>query len=404
MKKKRYVVLREKQIGRFMARPKGVGPRIFESMVETTESPEPKVELESFEKKDLTLLDRDRDVVGYAMLMPVKLVVPFEVTSSELNEEDRGTTWGVEVSGASGSAFNGNGVKVAVLDTGIDEEHEAFSGCDLLQKDFTGEGNGDKNSHGSHCAGTIFGKSKDGFRYSIAPGIKQALIGKVLDKNGGGDTNHIYNAILWAVENSANVISMSLGLDFPGFVEQLIEDGYPADLATSVALEGYRANLNLFNNLSAMVSARSSFGHQAILVAAAGNESKRHIDPDYEIAVAPPAVAEGIISVGALKLEARSPLSLSVANFSNTAPILSAPGVDVFSAKAGGGYVRYSGTSMATPHVAGIACLWADKELKETGTINPMILTSRIIGLATKENMSSDTESSDIGAGLVQAP
>ena len=77
-----------------------------------------------------------------------------------------------------------------------------------------------------------------------------ALIGKVLGAQGGGSSEQIVSAIQWAVENGANVISMSLGMDFPGFVAQLEQAGLPTELATSRALEGYRANVQLFERLA----------------------------------------------------------------------------------------------------------------------------------------------------------
>ena len=75
------------------------------------------------------------------------------------------------------------------------------------------------------------------------------------------------------------------------------------------------------------------------------------MNPNFEIAVSPPAVAEGIISVAAL---GQGPQGFTVAPFSNTGAMLSGPGVDIISAKPGGGLKSMSGTSMATPHVAGV--------------------------------------------------
>ncbi|MDJ0588997.1 MAG: S8 family serine peptidase [Pleurocapsa sp. MO_226.B13] len=109
------------------------------------------------------------------------------------------------------------------------------------------------------------------------------------------------------------------------------------------------------------------------MVAASGNESNR---PRYEVAVAPPAAGRGIIAVGALQ---ESPSGFSVANFSNDRVNISAPGVNVISARAGGGLRSLSGTSMATPHVAGVAALWAQRQLATAGRINHQVLVSRLI-------------------------
>ncbi len=198
---------------------------------------------------------------------------------------------------------------------------------------------------------------------------------------------------------------MSLGLDFAGWVKWLSENDYPVDLATSMALEGYRTNIRLFDDLVAMVGTRNQmFSNGSIIIAAAGNESKRNIKPDYEISVSPPAAARDIISVGAFKTDGAPHNALDVAYFSNTGANISAPGVDIYSAKAGGGYTYMSGTSMATPHVAGIAALWAEKLLKERGNINSLELTSRLIASAQLNRLKDGIELVDIGAGLVQAP
>jgi hypothetical protein len=139
------------------------------------------------------------------------------------------------------------------------------------------------------------------------------------------------NAINWAYEKGANVISMSLGIDFPGFVAFLIQQGLPAEAATSIALEQYRANVNLFSSLTLLLAQSSAFSQAAVVVAASGNESNR---PQYEIAVAPPAAGDGMISVGAMQRSAAG--NLSVAQFSNTQCNLSGPGVSVTSAWIGG--------------------------------------------------------------------
>lgn len=363
-----------------------------------------RVDIESLSKRDFFDVRRDPEVVSIAPVMPIKLIKP-TATQEVTPTQQTGTTWGVTATGAAESPYTGKGVTVAVLDTGIDAEHEAFRGVQVIQRDFTGEGNGDKEGHGTHCAGTVFGQVVNGYRFGVAPGIQRALIGKVLSAKGGS-TDGIYQAILWAVNEGAHVVSMSLGIDFPGFVEFLVNiQKFPIDLATTSALEAYRANVRLFEKLAALVNARGALLQTGtVIVAAAGNESRRNVNPNYEIAVSPPAAADGIISVAALKTAGETHNALTVADFSNTGANISGPGVDVYSARAGGGYISFSGTSMAAPHVAGIAALWAEKILTETKTVNVVELSARLIGQASKARLAAGIDPLDIGAGLVQAP
>lgn len=363
-----------------------------------------KVEVEELDRADIADLRRDPEVVSIAPPMPVQLIKPTASQEAQTPQQP-GKTWGVEVTGADQSPYTGKGVTVAVLDSGIDANHEAFQGVQVVQKDFTGEGDGDQNGHGTHCAGTIFGQVVNGYRFSMAPGIEKALIGKVLGAEGGGSTEQIYQAILWAMNQGAHVISMSLGFDFPGLVAQLVNsNNYPADLATSLALEAYRANVRLFDKLAALAIARGSLFQGNLMIAAAGNESKRNVHPNYELAVAPPAAGDGIVSVGALETKGEPHNALTVGYFSNTGVNISGPGVNIYSAKTGGGYMELNGTSMATPHVAGVAALWAEKLLSTTGYVNVIELSSRLIGQAKKDRIASGVDSLDIGAGLVQAP
>jgi subtilisin family serine protease len=356
------------------------------------------VEVDDIDTHTIPALARNAEVLAIAPVIPMKLIAPVEIQETVQPAADT-VAWGVKAVGADTSPFSGGGIVVAVLDTGIDASHPAFAGVNIIERDFTGEGSNDQHGHGTHCAGTIFGRTPDGTRIGVAPGVKEVLIGKVLGAQGGS-SDQIVSAIQWAVENGANVISMSLGIDLPGLVEQLQEAGFPPALATSRALEGYRTNVQLFERLASLVRAQAAFAQAAVIVAAAGNESRRDENPDFEIAVSPPAVAEGVVSVAALGEGAQG---LTVAPFSNTVANVSGPGVQIVSARPGGGLTTMSGTSMATPHVAGVAALWAER-VKATSSLSALQLTARLIGSATTDGLQAGLDPFDIGAGLVRAP
>jgi subtilisin family serine protease len=355
------------------------------------------VEIREVERKNIPQVTRSSDVVAVAPSIPMRLIAPVEVGTAMPAADE--IAWGVQAVGADTSPFTGDGIVVSVLDTGIDANHAAFAGVQIVQKDFTGTGNGDQHGHGTHCAGTIFGRTTGGKRIGVAPGVKKALIGKVLGPQGGSSES-IVSAIQWATDNGAHVISMSLGMDFPGLVEFWQGQGMPVALATSRALEAYRANVQLFERLAALIRAQGAFLQPTVIVAAAGNESRREQNPDFEIAVAPPAVAEGVVSVAAL---GKSNTGFSVATFSNTGANLSGPGVQIVSAKPGGGFQSMSGTSMATPHVAGVMALWAEK-IKASGQFSALNLTSRVIGAAVTEGIQAGFDPFDVGAGMARAP
>lgn len=350
--------------------------------------------LSKAEREDLR---RDPRTRAIARAMPMKLIEP---TASDpvAGAAAANPTWGVQAVRAPDSPFTGKGITVAVLDTGIDPTHPAFNGVNLTQKNFTSAADNDQHGHGTHCAGTIFGQDVNNTRIGVARQIDRALIGKVLGQ-GGGSSATISRAIQWAVNEGAHVISMSLGIDFPGFVKFLIEEeNLPVEPATSIALEEYRANVNLFSELAEFVRAQSAFLQGTVIVAASGNESNR---PTFEIAVAPPAAATDIIAVGALQ---QSNAGLSVANFSNTQVNVSGPGVGVISAKLGGGLISFNGTSMATPHAAGVAALWAQRMLDTTGRVDSQHLMARLISSGTRDSLVADAEAEDVGTGIVQVP
>lgn len=307
--------------------------------------------------------------------------------------------WGLEAVGALASSRTGRGVRVAVLDTGIKDNHPAFEHLraqnKIIVRNFTSGAPNDASDtnpdgHGTHCAGTIAGGIVAGQRIGIAPDIDRLIIGKVLGE--GGNTNEtILNAIDWAVREKADIISMSLGINFPALVEYLHKSKeYPLQAATSVALQQYRDTVTLYAKLADFLNERN-----VLLVAATGNDSRR---PGFTVDVSPPAASEFILKVGAVSRPIGG--AVSVAAFSNTGAELVAPGVDIVSAGLDDGLHSLSGTSMATPHVVGVAALWAEQNKAANGRVIVDYLRADLLASAQP----LDGRHADLGRGMVRAP
>ena len=185
--------------------------------------PEPEVSVQSLDFKEVREFAGEPGVTAIAPLMATHLIRPL----SDAEPAAAGDAWGIAAVGADRSSWTGEGVTVAILDTGIDRQHPAFAGVAVIEKDFSGSGDGDRQGHGTHCAGTVFGRDVDGKRIGIARGVDRALIGKVLGDHGGGSSNMIFEGIQWAIQQGAQVISMSLGFDFPGMVSDMVKEGWP---------------------------------------------------------------------------------------------------------------------------------------------------------------------------------
>lgn len=265
------IVLRNSQAGSFNPQF-GTASRGVNFELTMASPPIPTLEIAEANSRERSDLARDPAVVAVTPAMPTKLIAPVR-NAKGVKPSAIGDAWGVAAVGADVSSSTGAGTVVCVLDTGIDRNHEAFNGVNITEEDFSGDGTGDVQGHGTHCAGTIFGRDVDGARIGVAPGVTDALIGKVLTNSGSGSSEALFQGMQWAADNGAQVISMSLGFDFPGLVANLISQGMPAAPATSTALEAYRGNLRMFDAIMDMIRAREAFGTGTVVVAAAGNEA-----------------------------------------------------------------------------------------------------------------------------------
>jgi subtilisin len=284
-------------------------------------------------------------------------------------------TWGLQVTKAATSRFSGRGIKVAVLDTGLDLGHPDFTGRNIGSRSFVpNQTVQDGRGHGTHCIGTACGP-RSPFRtpgrppsYGCAPHC-DIFAGKVLSNQGSGATAGIIAGMQWAIANGCQVISMSLGRRI-----RLDEKG--------------------FNRAYEQV-AQVGLQRGTLTIAAAGNESAR---PSMINPVAEPANSPSILAVGALDE------SLSPASFSNGGLFLphgavniAGPGVNIHSSFPRPIlYRRLNGTSMATPHVAGIGALWAEAN----GLFRGVALGRQLLHSARRLPLPPR----DVGAGLVQAP
>jgi len=241
--------------------------------------------------------------------------------------------WGIKAVNAENLAFRGNGVIVCIVDTGIWATHPDLVANIIGGENFvsSAENWNDDNGHGTHVAGVVAALDNDIGVVGVAPEASLFAV-KVLDALGSGYMSDVAEGIRSCVENKTHVINMSLGSSSPSFlVEEAVKEAHAAGI---------------------------------LVIVAAGNDSRGPVS--Y------PAAYPETIAVSSITE------SLNLSSFSNIGPEINfaGPGSDIYSTMFGGTYETLSGTSMAAPHVAGVASLAveAGKPLK-----------GRNIGLELKE-------------------
>ncbi|NDI35518.1 S8 family serine peptidase [Chengkuizengella sediminis] len=212
-------------------------------------------------------------------------------------------------------------VVVAVIDTGVQEDHEDLAGRVVRGYDFIDNDSNpaDEHGHGTHVAGTVGAITNNGIGVAgVAPNV--TIMGvRVLNASGSGTNQGVADGITYAADNGADVINLSLGSTAPSAA---VEDAV-----------NYAWNAGV------------------VVVCAAGNAGTT--SPHY------PAYYENSLAVAATDSNDAKAWFSTYGSWVDVA----APGVDIISTQLGGGYVSYNGTSMASPHTAGLAALLASQGL-----------------------------------------
>ncbi|MDQ1029516.1 subtilisin family serine protease [Streptomyces umbrinus] len=270
------------------------------------------------------------------------------------------------------AGLTGKGVTVAVLDTGVDVGHPDLDGRVSATRSFIeGEEVADRNGHGTHVTSTVGGSgaASGGKEKGVAPGATLA-VGKVLSDQGSGSESQIIAGMEWAARDvGAEVVSMSLGSTEPS--------------------DGTDPMAQAVETLSKETG--------ALFVVAAGNTGAPS-------SIGSPGAADSALTVGAVDSADEAAYFTSAGpRYGDNAlkPDLSAPGVDILAARSrlavgSGDYTAMSGTSMATPHVAGVAALLAERHPDWTGAQlkNALMSTSKQL----------DASAYVLGSGRVSVP
>ncbi|MEA3265878.1 MAG: S8 family serine peptidase [Candidatus Fermentibacteria bacterium] len=299
------------------------------------------------DRADVVLIEGAADPEG-------GLIEPTEVRPLNAEERGKGLAWGVakiNADDAWAAGYEGQGITVAVIDTGVDYNHTDLNtnmwhdtpagyhyGWDFFDND---DDPMDDYGHGTHCAGSVAGMGAAGTETGVAPSA--TIMALRIDYYGGGEPTWI-QAMEFAADNGASVMSTSLGSGQGNVsLRTANENSLTAGLYHSVA------------------AANSGPGASTVLSPGDGPPPWFHPDQSYH------GGQSAVVTVGATNssdviasFSSRGPV-VCWADYTDSSPLIdpdiSGPGVDVVSTQWTGGYTTMSGTSMATPHLAGVAAL-----------------------------------------------
>jgi serine protease AprX len=274
-------------------------------------------------------------------------------------------------------AVNGRGIKVAILDSGIDGNHPALQGKVVDEVSMVNEPVSAPGDHGTHVAGTV--ASNDAINGGIAPQAELINI-KVLTAAGFGTPAGVISGLEQALRRGALVANLSLGWSE-------VTHNWVCNDADCILCQ----------------AADNAVRLGLTLVVAAGNEGSAGSNPPF--AVRHPGAARLVITVGAVDkakmVAAFSSLGPSSGRLSPGSPLritkpdVSAPGANISSTVVGGGFASFSGTSMASPHVAGLAALMLEKNPGMSPMMVKKLLEDSCEHVAFKPN--------EVGYGVINA-
>jgi subtilisin len=310
---------------------------------------------------------------SFVSIEPERVVTAIQLAGAVAGEggvSETTDTWGLQTTRVAESRFSGRGVRVAVLDTGLDLQHPDFVGRSIVSQSFVaGASVDDGNGHGTYCVGVACGPSSPSQlpRYGVA-GDAELYVGKVIGDDGSGTDGSILAGIDWAVRGGCAIVSLSMGSP--------VAVGEPySPVYEQVAQRALAAG--------------------TVIMAAAGNDSMR---PDDIAPVDHPANCPSILAVAAIDVYSRvAPFSCGGINGDGGEVNMAAPGVAIRSSWPRPVLYRTdSGTSMATPCAAGVAALLAEA--------NPTVRGRDLFALLSQSARSLGLPVRDVGAGLIQAP